>query len=168
MKCVICSNKIKGHGNNAEPISDGICCDETCLVVPDITAAGDVARWKHQRYGKRIRVEHWDNAASQGAHAALRLLQTDEEASPYAPIPWFWSDQYDRKIQVAGLIDPGDDVQIVVDEPDTGRLVAIYGNDGKFNAVFGINRPRHVMQLKLLLDQEATWEEALTCIEELR
>ena len=148
-------------------LDDGVCCDATCLAAPDVTAAGDVARWAHPRYGRSVRVEHWDNAVEQGIHAARRLLQTDEEARAYAPVPWFWSDQYDRKIQVAGLTHPDDEVRIVTGSPEEGRFVALYGNRGRFNAVFGMNRPRQVMQFKSLLDQEATWEEALAYAREL-
>ena len=65
------------------------------------------------------------------------------------------------KIQVAGLPPPDDEVRMVTGSPKEGRFVALYGNGGRFNAVFGMNRPRQVMQFKSLLDQEATWEEAL-------
>ena len=112
-------------------------------------------------------MEHWDNAVEQGIHAARRLLQTDEEATAYAPVPWFWSDQYDRKIQVAGLTHPDDEVRMVTGSPEEGRFTALYGSGGRFNAVFGMNRPRQVMQFKSLIDQEATWEEALAYAREL-
>ena len=148
-------------------LDDGVCCDVTCLAAPDVTAAGDVARWDHPRYGRSVRVEHWDNAVEQGIHAARRLLQTDEEATAYAPVPWFWSDQYDRKIQVAGLTHPDDEVRMVTGSPEEGRFAALYGSRGRFNAVFGMNRPRQVMQFKSLIDQEATWEEALAYAREL-
>ena len=148
-------------------LDDGVCCDATCLAAPDVTAAGDVARWTHPRYGRSVRVEHWDNAVEQGIHAARRLLQTDEEATAYAPVPWFWSDQYDRKIQVAGLTHPDDEVRMVTGSPEEGRFTALYGSGGRFNAVFGMNRPRQVMQFKSLIDQEATWEEALAYAREL-
>jgi len=148
-------------------LDDGVCCDATCLAAPDVTAAGDVARWAHPRYRRSVRVEHWDNAVEQGIHAARRLLQTDEEATAYAPVPWFWSDQYDRKIQVAGLTHPDDEVRMVTGSPEEGRFTALYGSGGRFNAVFGMNRPRQVMQFKSLIDQEATWEEALAYAREL-
>jgi len=148
-------------------LDDGVCCDVTCLAALDVTAAGDVARWTHPRYGRSVRVEHWDNAVEQGIHAARRLLQTDEEATAYAPVPWFWSDQYDRKIQVAGLTHPDDEVRMVTGSPEEGRFTALYGSGGRFNAVFGMNRPRQVMQFKSLIDQEATWEEALAYAREL-
>ena len=49
-----------------------------------------------------MRIEHWDNAIEQGVHAAERLLVDDADALPFEPVPWFWSDQYDRKLQMAG------------------------------------------------------------------
>ena len=84
-------------------IDNGVVCDATGWAGPGVAAAGDVARWPNRRFGLVIRVEHWDNAAAQGAHAARRLLGT---AEPFAPIPWFWSDQYDRKIQLAATCTP--------------------------------------------------------------
>ena len=112
-------------------------------------------------------MEHWDNAVGQGIHAARRLLQTDEEATAYGPVPWFWSDQYDRKIQLAGLTHLDDEVRLVTGSPEEGRFVALYGSGGRINAVFGMNRPRQVMQLKSLIDREAPWEEALAYAGEL-
>ena len=153
--------------NSGLTIENGICCDQTCLAAPNIVAAGDVARWEHRGYGKSIRLEHWDNAAEQGKHAARRLLQTNAEALPYAPIPWFWSDQFDRKIQLAGISSPEDDFEIVVNSPGEGRYTAIYGNKGKLKAVLGINRPRHVMQFKSLMEEEASWKEALDFAREI-
>ena len=88
-------------------------------------------------------------------------MQKDSEALPYAPIPWFWSDQFDRKIQLAGISSPGDDFEVIVDSPEEGRYTAIYGNEGRLKAVLGINRPRHVMQFKSLMEEEASWKEAL-------
>lgn len=142
-------------------LDDGIVCDGTCLAAPHVTAAGDVARWTDPRTGVPLRVEHWDNAVEQGRHAARRLLTTDEEAEAYTPVPWFWSDQYDRKIQLAGHPGPGDEVRVVQGDTAGHRFTAFYGSGGRLTAVLGMNRPRHVMQGKLLLEAGATWDEAL-------
>ncbi|MBJ31740.1 MAG: FAD-dependent oxidoreductase [Acidimicrobiaceae bacterium] len=142
-------------------IDDGVVCDETCLAAPDVVAAGDAARWTNPRYGESMRVEHWDNAVQQGAHVARRLLATDEEAEPFAPVPWFWSDQYDRKLQLAGWIRPDDEVRVVNGSTDEHRFVAFYGTGDRFSAVLGMNRPRHLMQAKMLLDDGASWDDAL-------
>ena len=142
-------------------LDDGVVCDETCLAAPDVTAAGDVARWPNPRYGEVMRVEHWDNAVEQGAHAARRLMLTDEEAVPFTPVPWFWSDQYDRKVQLAGRPRPDDEVALVDGSFEERRFAVIYGREGLLTAVFGMNRPRQVMQFKGLLQRGASWSEAL-------
>ena len=142
-------------------LDNGVVCDETCLAAPGVVAAGDVARWPNPRYGELMRVEHWDNAVQQGVHAARRLLQPDEEATPFAPVPWFWSDQYDRKVQLAGRPHPDDEVRVVAGSTAEHRFAAFYGRDGRFNAALGMNRPRQAMQSKGLLEAEAPWDEAL-------
>ena len=142
-------------------VDDGVLCDKTCLAAPDVTAAGDVARWPNPRYGEVMRVEHWDNAVEQGAHAARRLMLTDEEAVPFTPVPWFWSDQYDRKVQLAGRPRPDDEVALVDGSFEERRFAVIYGREGLLTAVFGMNRPRQVMQFKGLLERGASWSEAL-------
>ncbi len=141
-------------------LDDGVVCDSTCLAADRVVAAGDVARWPNPRYEGLMRVEHWDNAVQQGVHAARRLLQTEEEATPFAPVPWFWSDQYDRKVQLAGRTHPDDDVQVAVGSTAEHRFVAFYGREGRLTAVLGMNRPRHVMQARALLEQDASWDEA--------
>lgn len=142
-------------------IDDGIVCDETCLAAPRVVAAGDVARWPNPRFGEVMRVEHWDNAADQGAHAARRLLVGEGEGEPFAPVPWFWSDQYDRKIQLAGRVRADDRVEIVAGSVDERRFVALYERDGRLVGVLGFNRPRHVMRYRDLIEQGASFEQAL-------
>ena len=90
-------------------LDDGVVCDATTRAAPGIVAAGDVARWPSHRFGELMRVEHWDNAIAMGEHAARRLLEdlaggAASPGEPYDPVPWFWSDQYDRKIQLAGPV----------------------------------------------------------------
>ena len=83
-------------------LDDGVVCDETMLAAPGVVAAGDVARWPNPLFdGQVMRLEHWTNATEQGVHAAKRLLAGDT-GTPFAPVPFVWSDQYDRKIQTVG------------------------------------------------------------------
>jgi 3-phenylpropionate/trans-cinnamate dioxygenase ferredoxin reductase subunit len=142
-------------------IDNGVVCDATTLAAPGITAAGDVARWPNARFDETARVEHWDHAIEMAGFAARRLLVADDEAVPFSPVPYFWSDQYDRKIQLAGRCRPDDDVEVVVGSTDERRFVALYGRGGRVTAVLGMNRPRHVMQYRQLIVDGATWEEAL-------
>ena len=142
-------------------IDDGIVCDETCLAAPRVVAAGDVARWPNPRFGETMRVEHWDNAADQGAHAARRLLVGEGEGEAFAPVPWFWSNQYDRKIQLAGRVQADDRIEIVAGSIEDRRFAALYERDGRLVGVLGFNRPRHVMQYRNLIEQGASFEQAL-------
>ena len=141
-------------------IDDGVVCDETSLAAPGIVAAGDVAQWPNQLFGDTMRVEHWDNAIAQGIHAAKRLLH-GESAGAYAPVPWFWSDQYDRKLQLAGRTTGFDSFEIVDGDFESRRFAAIYGRNDKLVAVVGMNRPRHVMRYRALIESGASWSEAL-------
>ena len=142
-------------------IANGVVCDETCLAAPGVVAAGDVARWPNRLFGESMRVEHWDNAIGQGIAAARRLLAGDGGGEPFAPVPWFWSDQYDRKIQLAGRSGPDDEVVVVTGSPAERRFAAIYGRAGRIVAVLGFNRPRHVMQYRRLIAKGASWDDAL-------
>ena len=140
-------------------LDNGVLCDETCLAATGVAAAGDVARWPNARFGEVMRVEHWENAQEQGAHAARRLLGHTE---PYTPVPWFWSDQYDRKIQLAGRSSADDEVRIIDGSIEERRFVAIYGRAGSLVGVLGMNRPRLVMEYRQLIAGGASWDDALS------
>ena len=138
-------------------LDDGVVCDASGLAAPGVAAAGDVARWPNRRFGYPMRVEHWDNAAAQGAHSARALLGA---AEPYEPVPWFWSDQYDRKIQLAGHVRPDDEVKVVAGSVDERRFAALYGRGGRLVGALGFNRPRHVMRYRAMIEQGASFDEA--------
>jgi 3-phenylpropionate/trans-cinnamate dioxygenase ferredoxin reductase subunit len=92
---------LEGSGLTVE---NGVVCDETCLAAPGIVAAGDIARFPNPLFdGEMMRLEHWTNATEQGVHAAKRLLE-DDPGTPFAPVPFVWSDQYDVKIQTVGRV----------------------------------------------------------------
>ena len=142
-------------------LDNGVVCDATLLAAPGVTAAGDITRWPNHRFDEVMRVEHWDNAIEQGIHAAERLLTDDLDAQPFTPVPWFWSDQYDRKIQLAGRVRPDDDVEIVTGTLEEHRFAALYGREGKLVGVLGFNRPRHVMQYKTMIENGTSFTDAI-------
>ena len=108
-----------------------------------------------------MRVERWDNAVAQGSHAARRLLVADDEAEPFVPVPWFWSDQYDRKIQMAGRIGLDDEMHIATGSLAERRFAAIYGRAGRLVGVLGFNRPHHVMRYRMLIESDTPFEDAI-------
>jgi 3-phenylpropionate/trans-cinnamate dioxygenase ferredoxin reductase component len=142
-------------------IDNGVVCDATCLAAPGVVAAGDVARWPNARFDEVMRVEHWDNAIEMGAHAARTLLAGPGRALPFSPVPWFWSDQYDRKVQLAGRTGAGDTVEVVSGTVEERRFVALYGRGGRVVGVLGMNRPAQVMRWRSLLEQPTSWDDAL-------
>jgi hypothetical protein len=109
-----------------------------------------------------MRVEHWTNAAEQGAAAAANLLAelAGQPPTPYAPVPFFWSDQFDSRIQFIGRAHGDDEVRVVAGDID-GRFVALYGYADRLRGVLGVNMPRLVMPFRKLLAERASWEQAL-------
>jgi 3-phenylpropionate/trans-cinnamate dioxygenase ferredoxin reductase subunit len=125
-------------------------------------AAGDVARWPNPVYGgEPMRVEHWEHALDMGAHAARRLLAGDGPGEPFAPVPFFWSDQYDRKIQLAGRVRPTDDLAIVAGTPADRRFCALYGRDGRVVGALAMNMPAKVIRYRRQIAEGLRWDEAL-------
>ena len=142
-------------------LDNGVLCDETCEAAPGIVAAGDVARWPNKLFNENMRVEHWDNAVEQGVFAARRLLAGVSNQESYTPTPWFWTDQFDRKIQLAGRTRSTDDIKVVTGSIEERRFATAYGREGKLVGILGFNRPRHVMQYKQLITDGASWDDAL-------
>ncbi len=105
---------------------------------PNIVAAGDCTNHPNPFAGRRIRLESVHNAVEQAKTAALSLLG---ESQPYAQVPWFWSDQFDLKLQIAGLSEDDDQV-IVRGNPDDNSFSACYLRAGKLVAVNAVNSPR--------------------------
>jgi NADPH-dependent 2,4-dienoyl-CoA reductase/sulfur reductase-like enzyme len=96
-----------------------------------------------------------------GAHAARRLLGGDEPGEPYAPLPYFWSDQYDRKIQLSGWCGPADDIEFVAGGPAEERFVAFIGRQGRLIGVLGMNMAARVARWGRLVDEGTGWDDAL-------
>lgn len=118
-------------------VDDGVVCDATGAVEggSDVVAAGDVARWWHPLYDQHLRIEHWDHAARHGAAAARTLLAGQDHAEPYCEVPYFWSDQYDVKLQTLGVTTGYDDFTIIEGDPRRWEFVAAYGRAGRTIAV---------------------------------
>lgn len=138
-------------------LADGLVCDEFLRAAPGIYGAGDVARWRHPIFGS-IRVEHWMTAVDHGRAAAHNLLAelngALHEAEAAAQIPYFWSDQYGVKVQMAGWADGYDEVIHVGDGgPGSGALI---GRGGLLVAALGWTASAFVAQQRTLIAAGAT------------
>ncbi|GAA2888499.1 FAD-dependent oxidoreductase [Streptosporangium fragile] len=115
------------------PLGDGIECDAHCRAAEGVYAVGDVASFDHPRHG-RLRLENRTNATEQARSVALGILG---DHRPYSPIPYFWTDQYDIKIQGYGLPSPQAEMTIEDDDPARGRFTALFRQDGRVTGVLG-------------------------------
>jgi 3-phenylpropionate/trans-cinnamate dioxygenase ferredoxin reductase subunit len=121
---------------------NGIVVDETCQTSdPDVYAAGDCTMHPSVRYGRRLRLESVDNAVEQARTAALNICG---KPARHEHVPWFWSDQYDIKLQIAGL-SQGYDRAVLRGDPDTNRFALYYFAEGELIAVDAINSPKDFM-----------------------
>ena len=151
-------------------IRDGIVCDATLnalsadgSVVAGVFAAGDVARWPNGLFDEEMRVEHWTNAAEQGALAATNLvhLAAGEPPEPYEPLPFFWSDQFEHRIQFLGRASADDDVRVVAGSIADGKFLTLFGRNGRLHGALGVNAPRWVMPTRKLFLERASWLDAV-------
>jgi len=105
-----------------------------------IYAAGDVTSHFNPLLGRRVRLESWQNAQNQAIAVARNILGA---AKPYAEVPWFWSDQFDLNLQIAGISQAGDEV-VQRGILGHGPVVFFHLRDGKLAAAIGINSARDV------------------------
>ncbi len=128
-------------------VSNGVVCDEYGRTsVPGVVACGDVARWRNPLFEESFRVEHWTNAVEQANSAVAALFDDTSELVPI--VPYFWSDQYDAKIQFAGRIAPGDELRIEEGSVAAKNLVATYGRQGRLRGVLTVNKPAALVRFR--------------------
>ncbi|GHD52689.1 NAD(P)/FAD-dependent oxidoreductase [Mycetocola manganoxydans] len=137
------------------PIGDGIECAPDLSVAPGVYAAGDVARWENPVFGEAMRVEHRTNATEQGMHVAKRIVAGD--AVPFASVPYFWTDQYDLKLQVHGWLRGYDEVRVVEGSFDEGRMVALFRRGERLVGVMGIGAAKVVRGWRQHVLDGAAW-----------
>ena len=141
-------------------LDDGVVCDEYLRAAPGIYAAGDVARWPNGLFGGApMRLEHWTNAAEQ-ATAAVRHWLRPETVQPYEPVPYFWSDWYDSRIQFAGS-PAAEQVRLVSGSPEEGKFAALYRRGDRVIGALTLNRPSLIMKLRMLVARRTSWADAV-------
>lgn len=150
-----CTEWLAGSGLAVE---DGLVCDSLLRAGTDVWAAGDVARWERPDLGRSVRLEQWTNAGDQAAHAVANLLDP-AAATPYEPVPYFWSDWYGEWIQFAGL--PVGEPEVVIGGWDEPSLLALYRDGNRFAGVLAVNRRGDVMKFRALLARGRSYDAAL-------
>ncbi len=127
---------------------DGIVVDDHCRTSDaDVYAVGDCTRHPNDIYGRELRLESVHNALEQAKTAAANLCGVETR---HRQVPWFWSDQYELKLQIAGLSEGYDDV-VIRGNPAEQRFACLYLRDGRLIAVDAVNSPREFMQSKALI-----------------
>lgn len=133
-------------------VDNGIVIDDQARTSdPDIVAAGDCTSHTMARYGSRIRLESVSSAGEQAKIAAATICG---KHSAIAALPWFWSDQYDLKLQIAGLNAGYDEVLLSGDPSRERDFSCFYFREGELIAADCVNRPRDFMSSKRAISQQ--------------
>lgn len=141
-------------------LENGILCDASGRTsVPGIYAAGDVANIDVPSNAMRRPAGHWTSAVEQGRHVAGEILTSRGE--PFDVVPYFWTDQYDRKLQVYGHRGATDTMVVAEGSIDSGEFLALFGDGEAFHAVATIGRGASLRAYRRLLREHATWHAAL-------
>ncbi len=164
--CVIAGIGVKPRTELAEAVgidvADGIAVDDTLRTNdPHIFAAGDVCSFPHRLFRRRIRLECWRNAEDHARIVARNMLDRGET---YSEVPWFWSNQYDLAIQIAGI--PAFGVTSVAREAsDASRIFFALDRDGVLVGASGVGHvseiARDVRVAQALIARRACIEPAL-------
>jgi len=137
-------------------LDGGVVVDENLLATPTIAAIGDVAKFPFK--GELTRIEHWQVATDHAA--ALSMHWAKGEKAPDM-VPYFWSDQYGKKIQMLGHPHPSDDIVKVAGSDEEGKWLALYSRAGVVTGILSLSQPRWLMVSKVLLDEETTLSQAM-------
>jgi NADPH-dependent 2,4-dienoyl-CoA reductase/sulfur reductase-like enzyme len=108
--------------------------------------------------GELTRIEHWQVATDHAA--ALSMHWAKGEKAPDM-VPYFWSDQYGKKIQMLGHPHPSDDIVKVAGSDEEGKWLALYSRAGVVTGILSLSQPRWLMVSKVLLDEETTLSQAM-------
>ena len=131
-------------------VDNGIVVDERCVTSdPDIYAVGDCTLHPNGIYERNLRLESVHNALEQAKTAAANICGRE---TAYCQVPWFWSDQYDLKLQIAGLSEGYDEV-VIRGNPAECSFSCVYLKNEHVIAVDAINAPRDFVQSKQLIEK---------------
>jgi 3-phenylpropionate/trans-cinnamate dioxygenase ferredoxin reductase subunit len=141
-------------------VSDGVVVDELCRTsASDVFAAGDVANQPNPLIGRRLRVEHWQNAQHQAATAARNMLGAREA---FLEVPWVWSEQYGLNLQITGDPRSTDDVRFRGDL-SARSFSALLFREGRLRAAVAVDRPEDIRAARRIIAAGAPVESEVLC-----
>ena len=140
-------------------LGNGLVCDQFSAAAPGVYGAGDVARWHNPLFNTSMRIEHRTNATEQGIAAARNLLGAQR---PFAPIPYFWSDQYDMKIRAYGQLRDHDEMRIVEGNLQERKFTAAYRTGDGLTGVLAIGvPPKGIRPWQQAIAARAPWHDVV-------
>ena len=158
-----CTEWLAGSGIE---LGNGVLCDAHCATnVPGIVAAGDVAQWHNPLFDEDMRIEHWSNAAEMARAAVETLLAGSGEAPAYESVPFFWSDQFDLKIQSAGRLVDADESVVVHGSLEERNFLKLYGRKGRLVGALAFNQARKLISYRRKLRQPVAFADAIAEIQ---
>ncbi|MER8003958.1 FAD-dependent oxidoreductase [Streptomyces sp. NPDC095613] len=141
-------------------LGGGLVCDRYSAAAPDVYGVGDVACWHNPLFDTVMRVEHRTNAGEQALTVAHNLLNP-EDRRPFAPVPYFWSDQYDTRIQAYGYLREHDESLVLDSDVTGGRLLVAYRRGDRLTGVLAVGKsPKALRAYRALIASGATWDMA--------
>lgn len=157
-----CTDWLEGSGVS---LGDGVLCDARGETnVPGVYAIGDVAHAHNALFDEPMRIEHWSNAVDQAQVVAVSML--GGEAPPPPSVPYFWSDQYDVKLQFVGRVKPTDERVLVSGALAERSYVVAYGRLGRLRGVLTQSAPKALIRARKLLAERASLEAAVAALRE--
>ena len=142
-------------------VDNGVICDEFGVAAPGVYAVGDVARWHNPTFGAALRIEHRTNAAEQGMAVAHNLVNPNDQWS-IATVPYFWSDQYDVKIQAFGYLSNHDEALVLEHDLAERQLLIAYRKDERLAGVLAAGKSPKVLRMwRGLVTAGLEWSAAL-------
>jgi len=139
-------------------VNDGVACTPYLeSTVPDVYAAGDIARWVNPWSGRSTRLEHW-TAAGEQAEIAVRNALT-EEREVCSIVPYFWSEWYGHKLQMLG--EPATEVELTGEGGAVDPFLAVFRYDGRQVGAFALDRTGPLMRRRRAITARAPWGDLL-------
>lgn len=146
--------------NSTLDLSNGVVCDAYLRAgAPGVYALGDLASWWNPLFDEQMRVEHWTNTVEQAVSLARNIINPDDP-KPYSGVPYFWSDQYGRRIQFAGRSN-ADETLTVAGSVEEGTPLTLFRRGDRLIGALAIDNPRTLMTLRGMIMRSSTWDEAL-------